>query len=1559
MIGVLAFFAATRTQVGRDALRDQLEAQFADTFSGRLRIASLKGNLVNTLFAGDVRVFDPDGRMVLAIDSVIVRPSWRDLFRRELSLGDLILFRPGALLYLDHDGRWNLEKAFARVHPDTTRRQLLRAFSSTRIHVIDGTIETANQGMPPPAVRAGRVFNYAESKVEDLQVQATLDWRPTYKQIDLLSFSAKLTEPALYIEHLTGQGVIDGADLALNEVVLRAGQTTLRLNGSAGNLFPEDSAATFDPVFDLVLEPGTVDMAHVHGIFPALDLKGTLGVESRLHGPLSDLVVESAVVTYGASRVAVDGTLLGLPDSIRYELSFRDNTLSRDDVDAAWPSHTVPLPSRVKADLYTRGLLYPGAPPPGQPRFRGEAYLDLWTDLGQVRGTVSLTSPTAGPPGYRGDLVASGLNLGDLLDAPFFRSDLSGRVQIDGEGTGLDDLATTIRMNLRPSALAGVYMDTLVVSFSARARRLYTNVRLLQPAGSLQAEATLDLRSPEPSYQLDLTADRLDLGTLLHHDSLTTRLQTHLHLSGSGAGDPDLNATLALQVDSSRVRWGRRERAITPHTLHLSLAPRHTPGPRLVVDSDVLAAKVEGDVPLIALRDASRRWLEQMQGGIRAIIDKPYLSGDPDGPDVAAPLPSRDRKRLRTALRSSLVDAGLPDTLALRASLAVKDAAQLSAFLPFLPPLHARLKATLELVAGTDHFALRGALRADTLALTGIATGDLEAELEVGATAGEAFARSLRTTLQVRARQLTAGAQLVQAPALHFALEEGHGTLRISAAPTPRLGPVRLVSHLDLRPDRNRVVVDTLALTAGAYTWTGDQTNRFDLYKGAVVIPNLALTSPGASPESRQEIRLHGTLSSRSSDTLLVNLNNIVLRQLTDFIHFKPRFGGLLQGELALTRTGVQPELTGNLSVVSFSLDQYILGDLSVSSGYEPGQKDVRLDLDLTPTAFPDTAFVYGTDLPALVKRNRLRADGHFRLPGVSSTGYVHDPGALDLNLNVGRADLFFFKILISALDDVSGYATGTGHVGGAFNRPVFDADLDLFDGRFSVPDLNLHFDITSAVHVDEEAIHVPGAQISDLDGGTLLLTGKILFNDYKYFSFDLQGALDRLQIIDIAMSDVLPFYGHIRASGNATLTGPLSNAHLRSTDAATTPESELFVPVAETATRVDDRFIIFADSTGRIPDLQQRNVRKNLLAGRPVGERPFLEGIDLDIDLRAPPGSTVHLVIDPLLGDVINAVSTGRVQIQRREGEFRIFGTLEVSGGDYLFTAGEVFFRRFRIGSGGTLTWDGDPINAVLDIPATFRTRASRAGLPAGGTNDQSLIPLIVQLQISGRVIAPEVDLRLAIDRSEQNRIGDYQGLETLLNQPERATEYATSVLLTNSFRLTTTNLGTGSGGQLAFNSVSQLVSTQLNRFINEALPNVDFSFGLQGESTQDLDLTYGVALRLLDERLIIRGEGVYQGSGGSTDNVRTTQQSLQGEFVVEIRLSPSVSVEVFYRREGDALTSNATLTNTTGAGFSYQTEFPSWKRFFRRLFGWLWPDEKSEEPPPDEKVASSEEQP
>jgi hypothetical protein len=582
---------------------------------------------------------------------------------------------------------------------------------------------------------------------------------------------------------------------------------------------------------------------------------------------------------------------------------------------------------------------------------------------------------------------------------------------------------------------------------------------------------------------------------------------------------------------------------------------------------------------------------------------------------------------------------------------------------------------------------------------------------------------------------------------------------------------------------------------------------------------------------------------------------------------------------------------------------------------------------------------------------------GRVRLPGLAADSAATDQ--LDLTVNVDRADLFFFEYIFEeTLTDVRGYTTGTIQIGGRFRDPIFDADMEVREGRFALPQFGLQYGISGPATVDRRGIHLGEVSVTD-DEGRATVRGSILFNDYEYFSFDLSAQLDEIGIIDVEDAQDLAFYGTIRASGPASLKGPLSDATLRSPRARTTPESELFIPVSEAGVEDESGFLVFADSTGQVPNLRDLTQRDNILSDRPEGEPSFLDGLNIDINVIAPEESTVHLVFDPVVGDVVTAVGSGRVQLQRQEGEFLVYGDFTVTDGTYLFTAGEVFVRRFNINE-GTITWDGPPINARLDLKADYRTRASPAGLP-GYDDNAGRIPVRVLLDIGGRVETPRVDLNLALIRDERNNLVGSQALDAILNQADRTTEYATSVLLTNTFLLTTESFtgpsgggsGTGSNSsgdlntasqKLAFNSVSQLVASQLNRYLGAALPNVDLNFGVQGENPNDLDLIYGVALRLLNERLVIRGEGVYTGDDPSDRQA----PGPQGEFVVEVRLTNRISAEAFYRRSGDELTQGQTLTSSTGAGLSYQSEFSTWRELWNRLFGWLSSDDDEPSPEP-----------
>jgi len=1626
LFGGVVFFGLTRTKVGRSELREQVEAQFNARFAGSLHIGSLEGNLINDLYASEVQIRDPDGQLLATVDSVVARPRWTSLAGGMLSIRSITLLQPRLVLRREADATWNARATFQRTDTSSSRERSID-ITVADVRIESGEVRTINPHTRPQSVRSDWLFDYTNASVQQLQGNATLEWTDEQRLLETYDLSLRLPDADLQVTGLQAQAVQTDEGWRVNQLSVRTPGS--RIDGSAAVATGRDGP----PRLDVDLSPSQIDQSELKRVVPRLPLAGTVGVEGRVRGPLSRLVVDNLSLSHGSSSVSASGTILGLPDSVDVETRVDDTRLRVADVRSVWPEAPIDRYAAVE-EVRLDGFLAGTASwkRSGRPVFDVESTLDVASPVGAVAGSLRVRRPAGESLTYQADLRTDSLDVGTVLRQPSLTGRMNGRVSLSGRGlpqrTGVTG---TARLRFGRSVLAGQRLDTLSVDLDAAGQSVEAVVDVRQTEGGrFRGRGRFDASGSIPSYRFALASLDFDLGQW-PVDLPRTRLNGVATVQGRGVTWNDLAGTVSVRVDTSQIVRGDSTTTLPPHWSTLQLADPDGAEPRVRLYGSLGSAQVEGDVPLPALFDLGRLWSTAFRDAIGREFDKPYASrrdapvpstagirtGKPAAATPTDPLlqPAALRPKsagaaqtlepvlrsepdpaslstLREQARSALRTSGVTDPVQFRADLQVDQPEIVRAWIPTLPQLAGPIRMESRVAVDPDTLSLDGTVDAERMTAGATGLAGLHLSLQSTASLRAPLARTLESRLTLGADSLQRGQRVLAAPMLraHYANESGG--LHWTAGSPPNSGdastepngsasdesrqppPYRLRLGLDLQPDRNVLTVQEIYARTARGTWQTARPGRIDLFSDAAVIESFALESPRPNTDGVQQLRVHGTLSRTEADSVFIDASNVLLHPLFAAAGTRRPIGGLANGTVVVTDGLQQPNINSSVQIDRLSFDRRLLGRLQVSTRYRAGSPALELAARLRPEPRPADSLAGET--PALVprgvqatERNRLTLTGSIRLPDALRTAPDPSPAPvptdepdvppsdspLNLQLDVERADLFFFEYIFEEqIQNVRGYTAGTAQITGSWTDPTFNAEMIVRDGAFSLPDFGLRYRIDGDVNVDREGFHLRDVVVGDGDGRADI-SGDILFNEYRYFSFDLRGELDEIQIIDVAESQELPFYGDIRASATASLTGPLYNARLSTDAARTTPESELFIPVSEEDVSADSGFIIFADSTGRLPNIRDLTRRDNVLSDRPAGEPSFIDGLEMDINVIAPEGSTVNLVFDPLIGDVVTAVGSGRVQLQRQEGEFLTYGQFNVTGGDYLFTAGEVFVRRFTIDS-GTLTWDGDPINAQLDIDAAYRTRASTRGLPSE-TESAGRIPVVINLDITGRVETPQVDLSLALARDERGQLVGTQTLDAILNQPDATTEYATSVLLTNTFLLTTSSASqpagesggsnrlATAGNQLAFNSVSQLVASQLNRYLSAALPNVDVNFGLQGEDPEDLDVIYGVALRLLDERLIIRGEGVY--TGDDPDDPQTAASlGPQGEFVVEVRLSRRVSAEVFFRRQGDDLAREA-LTQTAGVGLSYQSEFSTWKELYDRLFGWLRGE--GDEAPPD----------
>lgn len=1524
---VVLFFAATRTQVGRDTLARQLESQFASATSGSLSIGLLTGNVRQDLFAADVTIRDATGAVAVQIDSVIIRPKWSSLLRREFSIHEVTLLRPRI------DIRRILSDSTSWLPPNQSAEDSLAidgegsawTFKNASFRVEEGTVQNL------PSTSALNLSN-----IEDVHLRALASRDAMGGQIDIIGLRATMPERGFQIRESSSQLVFRPDRWFINQWVLETGSSSLRIRGALDR--PDSAISWMEQFFQLELEPSNLNFDEFRRILPAMPLSDQAIVSAYVSGPVSDITVPWIRMERGSSRLSLEGTAFGYPDSLNLELSMADGRVYPEDL-RAW----LPQSRRVRdiqagisdVQFYTSGVVRlasddPLASMPASVSLRST--FDVRSQGGLVSGSLMLDGSVRDSLAHQATLRLESVDGYPWTSRARWRSSISGYASFAGtsawDPSDQDSIqANALRFSTRASGQfadlrwANRQADSLRFDLAVSTQGVTGTVDVHDRGGAVSS--SLDLtRAPDGMLQLESASEarQFNVGRLAGRpgiqSSINARLEGVTRLAWNRAFEAHMTAT----VDSSRLDIDGRQADVPPHSLDLRIQPPESEGPVLSFVSNMADLTVESDISVPTMVSLSRAWIS----AVSAALDEEgrKLLG---GVSEEALDPERQLDQLLTAEAALDRFPADLDEARTRLHLQLHSGEMATMLSPSFPRLQGAGDLEMDITWSADSLITESVLRSDQFQFNGIRMTSPRMEMDASMRRGASVLATFHSHMVATSDSIALGGTSLATNRLSWQIADGRGTASLVSGGTDRLDSMAMQAEWNRRDAFNEVRITDILLDTGNGAWSIDQPATFGLYGNASTLDALDIVFRRDGTATGQSIFAGGVLSSSMQDSMLVAFEDLELRPLSEFMEWRRMIGGLVNAELVVRGGYRQPQVAGEILVDTLSLDHNILGNLSFTSDYVASRPEVAVQLNLAPIAPNSRAVLFGTDLPASIIQNELDVAGDIRLPGSSGD----QNGLLNLSTTIDQADVFWLRYLFpEVLGSVSGFLSGEGRITGDFSFPVFDVRLGIVDGQFDIPYTQTSYAASGALRLDEEAIHFEPLRLVDETGGELDVTGRLLFNEYTSFTFDMDGRLDEFQIMNVAESEELPFYGFIWASGDIQLTGPLFNARLVSTNGRTTANSELFVPIVEETTETDLAFIVFEETPGVIPDFRQLESRSSILQRRPTSERQFLDGLNLDLNIDAPPGSLVHLVIDPLLGDVINAVSTGNVQLILENDEFQVFGRLDVTSGDYQFTAGELFIKTFLINPGGFIEWSGDPVNATLNIPASYRTRASRAGLPGAEGERPGVIPLIVGLQIGGTVESPEVALSLSIDRSNQNVLGEYQALEALLNQPDRATEYATSVLILNSFQLTTENITADSGGQLAFNSVSQLVTAQLNRFLESALPNVDFSLGLQGESAQDLDVTYGVALRLLNERLIIRGEGVYQGAR-STENIRTSD-GLQGEFVVEIRVGPKVSVEVFFRRESDILETTQ-LTNTAGVGISYQTEFESWRSIIR----------------------------
>jgi hypothetical protein len=318
-----------------------------------------------------------------------------------------------------------------------------------------------------------------------------------------------------------------------------------------------------------------------------------------------------------------------------------------------------------------------------------------------------------------------------------------------------------------------------------------------------------------------------------------------------------------------------------------------------------------------------------------------------------------------------------------------------------------------------------------------------------------------------------------------------------------------------------------------------------------------------------------------------------------------------------------------------------------------------------------------------------------------------------------------------------------------------------------------------------------------------------------------------------------------------------------------------------------------------------------------------------------------VQLIFDPVTNDILSATGTGQVRLILEDQDLSMYGRFNISGGEYQFVGGDIFTRRFDIQDGGIISWQGDLTEANLDVTASYRARPDISTLIPTGASFQR-IPIELILRIGGTITQIENDfffqLPSGIEGTQDPTIAAQ--INRLNQNEEEKVLQAFGILLTGNFvpsdELQNPEFGNVTGTNTLVNPLvsSQIISPLLSNQINSLLrSDITFDVDFNLNAFNEVDL--GVALRLFNDRIVLRREG------------QITGESEIGDLGATYRINQIFSVTAFHRQ--DVTLSNRSETESrqtqemNGMGLEAQFQFNTWQNLknrivssIRKLFGW-----------------------
>ncbi|MDO5980295.1 translocation/assembly module TamB domain-containing protein [Flavivirga spongiicola] len=658
-----------------------------------------------------------------------------------------------------------------------------------------------------------------------------------------------------------------------------------------------------------------------------------------------------------------------------------------------------------------------------------------------------------------------------------------------------------------------------------------------------------------------------------------------------------------------------------------------------------------------------------------------------------------------------------------------------------------------------------------------------------------------------------------------------------------------------------------------------------------------------------EEIRLSGFIRDSTEKDLKLNFKNVDLAKITPDID-SIALAGNVNGKLDILQQKGSYLPNSTVIINDFKVNNFPLGDFDATI---TGNKNL-------------TNYVVDAKIKN-DKSNSFKADGNI------SVG--KNLPKIDVNLTFNEFNLQPLNPLLDGvLSHIRGLVFGEAKIVGNLNKPDINGDLTLTNSGFGIPYLNVDysFNENASVTLKNQSFIFNKIRLTDTKFNSKgQLNGMLSHVNLSKWRLDLDLRTPRLLVLDTKEAEDVLYYGTGFIGGRASIFGPTEQLVIDVV--GETKRGTVFkIPLSDAESFGDNSFIHFITKDEKEARRKGEDVTFN-----------EIEGLELDFDLDLTEEAEVEIIIDKNTGHSLKGRGRGGLLVEiNTNSKFNMWGDFSVFEGVYNFAYGGLIQKEFIVQPGGTLSWDGDPLNAIMNMNAIYKTQANPSPLLDNPINRS--IPVELNISLKGNLEKPDPEFSFEFPNVNSTIKSELQ--YRLESDDDRQNQALYFLATGGSFK----NRGAGE-----FN-VSGTIAERLNGIIGGIFTNGDgkLNIGLNYEAGQNrpdyqTGDRVGVTLQTqISDRVLINGKvGVPVGGAGATETV------IAGDVEIDFLLNEdgTLTAKVF-NRENSIRNFGEAIGYTQGVGLSYSVDFDTFKELLQNFFK----KSKKEDIAPQEKTEEKE---